>query len=577
MYRKFKILIYIYLILVLFSSCSMLKKSGNSRQNQDHRLENFNFNLYFLEGNKQKMLGNYDAALLNYSNALKVDKTQAAAYYEMAVILNMLQDYSAAMEYAQKSIIVDQTNNEYYRLLMAIVYINNNLLSKSADVYKDLIKLYPRKMEYYFELANLYVKMDKVKDALKVLDNVEKIFGIIDVVSLEKEKYFLYLGDKNSALKEIQKLCNAYPNDVKFKTILAESYVNVGDMGAAGKIYAELEKETIEEGLLYFSIADFYRITKNYDKSFEYLGKGFSCEDIELDFKMKIMISMLENMRGDKYFLAKIKNLLEILVSSYPDDLKVKALYSDYYVFVGDLKSAQRELDIVLEKEKDKYQIWSQALYVDYSLNDMTSMYIRGKEAVELYPNFLEFYKYYIVAAYFTENYKDVVTAVNYASILAINDQSVLLNFLSMQGDAYHKLGQDHESDSIYDMVLYKDMNYVSVLNNYSYFLSIRGERLDKALEMSTRLISVEKNNPTYLDTHAWVLYKNNDFIQALEYIDKAIGLDSKNAVYYEHRGDILYKLSRVDEAILMWEKAKDTGKASDLLQEKIDKKTLIE
>ena len=46
------------------------------------------------------------------------------------------------------------------------------------------------------------------------------------------------------------------------------------------------------------------------------------------------------------------------------------------------------------------------------------------------------------------------------------------------------------------------------VLNNYAYFLSLEGRELEKALTMSSRAIALTDNNPTYLDTHAWVLFK---------------------------------------------------------------------
>jgi tetratricopeptide (TPR) repeat protein len=574
--KKIKILILFIPALVLSFSCFAQKGNKKNKNNTDHRVEDFNFNFQFLEANKQKALGNFEAALYCYDNALKIDKTQSAVYYEIAGILNAGQDFAGALEYAKKAVEYDKTGNEYYKLLLALVYQANNMQDNAIKAYQEIVKLYPQKMEYYFELANMYASANKIKEAIKVLDNVEKLFGVIDLVSLEKERYYLHLNDKKSALNEIKTLSNAYPQDLKYKAILAESYINSGDIESARKIYKELESSNIEDGLLYFSIADFYRMDGNYNKAFEYLAKGFSYEDVDLDFKVKLMVDLFEMVKSNKSMFEELKKLLDVLMQTYTDNLKVRALYSDYYVFTGDFKSAQKELDYILEKEKDKFQIWSQGLYVDYVLNDMKSMYKRGKEAVELYPNYLEFYKYYIISAYSTQHYEDVVNAVDYASMLAVNNQSVLLDFLSMQGDSYHELGKNHESDSVYDVALQKDEKFAIVLNNYSYYLAVRGEKLDKAMEMSTRLVSID-DRATYLDTHAWVLYKSGEFEKALEYIEKAIVKDSKNAVYFEHKGDILYKLNKLDKAMEMWLKAKELVGGSELLQEKIDKKTLVE
>ena len=57
-----------------------------------------------------------------------------------------------------------------------------------------------------------------------------------------------------------------------------------------------------------------------------------------------------------------------------------------------------------------------------------------------------------------------------------------------------------------------------STLNNYAYYLSVRGERLGKALEMTEKSNRLSPNNPVFLDTWAWVLYKKGDFEEALKY-----------------------------------------------------------
>ena len=46
------------------------------------------------------------------------------------------------------------------------------------------------------------------------------------------------------------------------------------------------------------------------------------------------------------------------------------------------------------------------------------------------------------------------------------------------------------------------------VLNNYAYFLSLEERDLEQALTMSSRVVALTDNNPTYLDTHGWVLFQ---------------------------------------------------------------------
>ena len=57
------------------------------------------------------------------------------------------------------------------------------------------------------------------------------------------------------------------------------------------------------------------------------------------------------------------------------------------------------------------------------------------------------------------------------------------------------------------------------VLNNYSYYLAERGEKLPVALKWS---YEGNKNNPensTFLDTYAWVLFKMERYEEAEKFI----------------------------------------------------------
>ena len=66
-----------------------------------------------------------------------------------------------------------------------------------------------------------------------------------------------------------------------------------------------------------------------------------------------------------------------------------------------------------------------------------------------------------------------------------------------------------------YDRSLALRYDNAMVLNNYAYFLSLEGRDLERALAMAGRAIVLEENNPTYLDTYAWVLYRLGRYDEA--------------------------------------------------------------
>ncbi len=122
------------------------------------------------------------------------------------------------------------------------------------------------------------------------------------------------------------------------------------------------------------------------------------------------------------------------------------------------------------------------------------------------------------------------------------------------------------------------DSNNTVALNNYSYYLSERNERLDQALIMSAKSNKLEPNQATYLDTYAWIYYKLERYEEAKTWMEKAIVYGgSGSGVILEHLGDIHFKLGDIDEAIKFWKKAREVGGASEFLEKKITEKKLYE
>ncbi|MEJ7661050.1 MAG: tetratricopeptide repeat protein [Hymenobacter sp.] len=117
----------------------------------------------------------------------------------------------------------------------------------------------------------------------------------------------------------------------------------------------------------------------------------------------------------------------------------------------------------------------------------------------------------------------------------------------------------------------------MQALNNYSYFLALRGEKLDKAKQMAGKVVKQFPDNDTYLDTYAWVLYKLKDYAGAKAALEKALQT-TKDAAVIEHYGDVLYQLG---------DKGKGRGRVaagpqsrrrrSDLLERKLKDRKLYE
>jgi len=86
---------------------------------------------------------------------------------------------------------------------------------------------------------------------------------------------------------------------------------------------------------------------------------------------------------------------------------------------------------------------------------------------------------------------------------------------------------------------------------------------IKKALEEDRKLQKKDnpdqepKDNPAYLDSLGWVLYKKKQYKEALPHLQEAVKSDEgKHTEIYDHLGDCLLKLDKKKEAVAAWEEA---------------------
>ena len=116
------------------------------------------------------------------------------------------------------------------------------------------------------------------------------------------------------------------------------------------------------------------------------------------------------------------------------------------------------------------------------------------------------------------------------------------------------------------------DSTNAYLMNNYAFYLINRNEQINKAAVISMKSIEIEPFNSSFLDTYSWILFKKEEYSQALNYIERSYRYGgNKNAIIIEHYGDILFKLGHANEAIEKWQEAYSLNKNNAELQKKID------
>jgi tetratricopeptide (TPR) repeat protein len=218
------------------------------------------------------------------------------------------------------------------------------------------------------------------------------------------------------------------------------------------------------------------------------------------------------------------------------------------------------------------FDVWNAIIQLDGELAEVDSILVHTEKALEVFPNQGILWYSNGTAHLYKRHYQEAVDALEESRKLLASDKRILPEINSQLGDAYNGLRDYARSDEAYEAALKANPSDGRVLNNYSYYLSLRKENLPKAKSMSTKLVELYPKDATYLDTHAWVLYVMKDYAGAKKYLEKALQAEPSkiSGTILEHYGDVLFQLGDKAKAIEQWKLAKQKGQTSDRIDQKI-------
>jgi len=527
------------------------------------------FDAHFFDALKAKSLEDHEEALKYFEKCTKLDKKNAVPFYESAIINTQNSDYNIAVEQVKKAIKLD-SENRWYLLLYAEILFQKQDFDNTAIQYKKLITVEPGNEELYFKLADTYIYAGDFKNAIRVYDDLEKYKGVDKILSMQKHKLYRQINDIKSAINELKTILKRFPDDTEVMEILSELYLLNDEKEKAFELFKSISIINPKNGRIHLTLADYYREAGDNQKSYEELKLAFK-SSLNIDTKIRILISYYQLIEINQEMRDQAYELAGILISTHPEDLKARSVFGDILYTDRQYQAAKEQYLIVLEKDRSKNQIWNQVLFIQAEQNDFEGMLQTSKEALEYFPADPLFYYFNGIANRWAKNYTIAISSLRTGVGFVVENQNLLLEFYSSLGDVYHATKQHILSDEYYEKALEIDSNNIVVLNNYAYYLSLRKIKLDKAKKMSFRCNELDKNNGTYQDTYAWVLYQLKEYKKAKEWLLKALSNGgNKSAVIIEHYGDILYKLGEREEALKQWKKAKEFGGGSKFIDKKV-------
>lgn len=472
----------------------------------------------------QQELAHYSRAAALYRQLLSQDASCGAANYELSKVLTAQLRLDSAVTYAERAVRCDP-KNVWYHMQCANLYKNTGQGDKLTREWETIVQQNATVLDYYYELANAYMQTGDYKHAVSTLNRVEGIIGITESNSLLKEKIWNAAGDGKKANREIERLAAAMPHDAKYNAILAESYMKAGHYAKAKSCYDKVLAANPDDEYIHISLAQYYRATDNPAQAYQELKKGFANPKLDCQTKVQVLASFYTKEEFYDTRAPYAYDLLNDAMRNSTDSTAYALLYGDVLMRQGKYAEAAGQLKRYLAKDSSKYDVWEALLICENELGDRQETLDYATRAAALFP--LHLLPYYIQAvdAYTQQRYDEALSLLRRCEKIGFTGGYLQQETYALLADCYHAQGDYRQTFAYYDKLLALNPDNATVLNNYAYYLSERGERLADALTMAEKAVKAQRNS-TFLDTYAWVLYKLGRYDEARSQMKQCLEAD---------------------------------------------------
>ena len=134
------------------------------------------------------------------------------------------------------------------------------------------------------------------------------------------------------------------------------------------------------------------------------------------------------------------------------------------------------------------------------------------------------------------------------------------------------KAGRLPDAERALRELLTKDPLDANALNSLGYMLADHGQRLDEAVDLVQRALKVEPGNPSFLDSLGWAYYQQGRVDLADAPLTQAAEQLPSSSTIQDHLGDLRFRQQRYADAVAAWERSL-AGDGESIDRSKVEKK----
>lgn len=483
--------------------------------------------------------GRNEDAMKAYAELTKDEPQCAAAWYELGRQVLMRGWTDSAVACLRRAVGFDEGNKWYLMALAEAQQRQGDAKGRVATLEK-LVAAEPKVLEHYYELSNANIEAGDLAAAVEALDRVEKMTGVTEPISLQKQRLWAAAGKPDKALKEVEKLAEAMPQEKRYQAIAAEGYMSQGKYKKAKQYYDRILAADPEDEYIHLQLAEYYKQTGQTAEADKEMEAAFRNGKLDCRTKIQLLASFYSN---DEFYDAKRGvgfRLLDIIKDDCGDEPQFALVYGDALMRQQRYPEAAVQIEKALQQDSSMYEVWEGLLIclANDSLRE-GDLENYAARAERLFPmKTLPCYMQAMCAAR-RDDYRTAIEKLEKTAKWGYQKGYLEAECTALMAESYYRTEQYNKAWKAFDRYLTLNSDDWGMMNNYAYYLAEQNLNLEKALEMSRRTIEAEPDNANSLDTYGWILHLLGRDGEALPYLRKAVKLDPKSDTLKKHLKEV--------------------------------------
>lgn len=520
----------------------------------------------------------------------------AAAYYFLSNQYRRQNNAMLSILNIEQAVAIDSVNY-WYTEAEGDLFLRLGRNEDARVCFERLVRQYPSKSDPLYNMAEIYLRLDSVNDCLRTLNRLEELDGISPQLTQYKFNLLQENGRTDEGFDEYRKLIARYPYNVKYRIQLGDLQMQNGEIAQAKVTYDAAANIEPDNAYVWVSMASYYSMTGEQNAADSLVAAALTNANLDIDTKAEVMGEYLKGSyrklsqyrsqiaQGNVYseldtmaLFNTVDSLFSAVSIMHPTADQVYELQAEWRNAMGQDSLATECMRFAVDLKPTSQEYYEKLLYYSTSWMPKPQIIALTQETIELHPSSQTAY---LVAAWAYVQMEEYDEAIKQYQLAIDNmtppDANRVSSLWGSIGDIYYQTKQMDQAFECYDKaVKYNPNNYV-VLNNYAYYLSVQQKDLSKAEQMALKVIQKYPDNPTYLDTYAWILHLEGSHTLAMFYQQHAIecvekeGTVDSSSTLFEHYGDMMVKGNDLKGAVEQWKRALECGDCEE--PEKIQKK----